>query len=193
MTTAADITALLNQSQQGNSKAWDQLLEYVYPSLRQIVSNRLQRNNDQVTVNTTELAHEVYLKIDKQRSFTWQNRSHFFSIIARVSRRVVIDYIRTKNSAKRGVEFKFIPIEEGNHDIAQNDFELWLTVSNLLDELNSLDPQIVELTELRFFAGFSLEEIAEIKGTSLSTIKRQWRFAQSWLCQQLENEHDYVS
>jgi len=192
MTTIADITVLLNQSQQGNSKAWDQLLEHVYPSLRQIVSNRLQRNNDQVTVNTTELAHEVYLKIDKQRSFTWQNRSHFFSIIARVSRRVVIDYIRTKNCVKRGVEFKFIPIEEGNHDIAQNDFELWLTVSNLLDELNSLDPQIVELTELRFFAGFSLEEIAEIKDTSLSTVKRQWRFAQSWLCQQLENEHDYV-
>lgn len=192
MTTTADITVLLNQSQQGNSKAWEQLLEYVYPSLRQIVANRLKSNKDYVTVDTTELAHEVYLKLDKQRSFSWQNRNHFFSIIARVSRRVVIDYIRTKSCAKRGAEFKFIPIEEGSHDIAQNDFELWLTISKLLDQLNCVDPQIVELTELRFFAGFSLEEISEIKETSLSTIKRQWRFAQSWLSQQLENEHDHA-
>ncbi|MCW8107931.1 ECF-type sigma factor [Alteromonas ponticola] len=192
MSHSPDLALLLEKSQAGDREAWKNLLEIVYPSMKKIIANRIKPYRDQITIDTTDLAHDVYLEFDKQRSFSWHNREHFFSVLARVSRRVVIDYLRSRSCEKRGAGVNLVPVDEDSLPFNNSDKELWLTINRLLESLGNVDPEIVELTELRYFAGFSLEEIAGIKKLSVSTIKRQWRFARAWLNQQLDEEIKYA-
>ncbi|KHT55620.1 hypothetical protein RJ43_05550 [Alteromonas macleodii] len=187
-----DLATLLERSQSGDRHAWNTLFETVYPSLKRIVANRISPHREHMTISTTEMVHNVYLKFEGQQQFNWQNKAHFFSILARVSRRVVIDYLRSKQCEKRGAMFTIESFEPNSQPIDYSDIELWLTINQLLESLHKVDPDIAELTELRFFVGLSLEEIAQLKQISLSTAKRKWRFAQSWFNRCLDCETSYA-
>lgn len=191
MSESTDLTLLLEHSRTGDKEAWNKLFECVYPTMKAIVANKIKPYQHNVTLSTTDLVHDVYIRFDNHASYNWQNRAHFFSILARVSRRVIIDYLRSKNCEKRGGLIIHTEIQNAPLMGDELDKEDWLSIDRVLNELADLDPEIVELTELRFFVGLTLQEIADIKKLSLSSVKRQWRFAQAWLGQKL-NEVTYA-
>lgn len=184
----AEITALLGQWRAGDSVAANALAEHLYPVLRGLVGAQLRRAPAGLTLSATELANEAYIRLDLQRGVDWQNRDHFFAIVATVVRRVVVDYLRERSAHKRGCGKVLLDI----HDLAARDEPAtgdrmdWLALDQALERLQALDPDCARVVELKLFAGLTTERIAEICASSTATVGRQWRFARTWLAEQLD-------
>jgi RNA polymerase sigma factor (TIGR02999 family) len=146
------------------------------------------RRHPSLTLSTTELLHETYLRISDQRQVGWRNRGHFLSVAATVARRVVIDYLRERSAQKRGAGVQVLHLG----DLSESEVPLvsdqmdWIGLDQALTRLQALDPDVARVVELRLFAGLEVLEIAEVCECSESTIARQWRFARTWLAEQLE-------
>ena len=176
-----EVTGLLHQWRGGSRDAFDRLIPLVYDELKVIASRRLAREWDGQALQTTALVNEAYLKLLGQRAVDWQNRAHFFAIAAQVMRRIVVDDARRRRSQKRGQPGVSLPADDlpapestvGTVDI--------LALDSALGELERLDPDQGRLVELRFFAGMTVEETAEVLGLSPATVKRDWAVAKGWL------------
>ncbi len=173
-----DVTALLQEWREGDRKALDRLLPLVYGELRRLAASYLRQERPDHTLQPTALVHEAYLRLTRQRDVVWQNRAHFFGIAAQMMRRILVDHARKRQAAKR--DAAAWRVVTGVEDSADRAPEL-LALDSALSSLETLDPQQARVVELRFFAGLTVEETAEVAGISEATVKRDWRTAKAWL------------
>jgi len=178
--TTQAVTRLLLQWTDGDANALDQLLPLVYDELRRLAQSYLRKENVGHTLQSTALVHEAYLRLIDQRNVSWQNRSHFFGIAAQMMRRVLVDHARAHNAAKRGSGGIKVTLEEGLVAAEQRDVNV-IALDGALNKLAEIDPQQSRIVELRFFAGLSIEDTAELLKISPATVKRDWAMAKAWL------------
>ncbi len=159
----------------------------VYNELRRLATYRMKQENAGQTISGTVLVHEAYLRLSKEGSGAhWVNRQQFFSAAAEAMRRILIERVRAKRRVKRGGEYERVHMEEGEIAAPASSNRL-LEVDAALDELAEVNPESADLVKLRLFAEFTLEEAAESTGVSLSTVKRRWAYARSWLAEHLSS------
>lgn len=182
---AENVTQLLQNLNKGDPGADARLISAVYCELRRLAAYYMRRERPDHTLQATALVHEAYLRLTEQRDVTWQSKSHFFGIAAQIMRRVLIDGARSRLRTKRGGGQK-ISLDEGLLLTEARSAEL-LSVNDALDRLAKLDPRQARIVELRFFGGLSVEETAEVVGTSPKTVKRDWSIARAWLYQDLRS------
>jgi RNA polymerase sigma factor (TIGR02999 family) len=182
-----DLTQLLVECRQGNRAALDELMPVVYAELQALAKRYLSGERIGHTLQSTALVHEAYLKLVDQRNVQWQNRAHFFGVAAQMMRRLLVDHARRRNRAKRGNAGTRITLVEGLASVEPVDIDA-IALDDALTSLERLDPRKGRLVELRFFGGLTVEEIAEVLGTSVGTVKREWRFAKVWLARQMQGD-----
>ena len=172
-----DINHLLDTLQEGDPIAADQLLVLVYSELRRLAAAKMSREAPGQTLQPTALVHEAWLRLggDGQR---WENRAHFFGAAAEAMRRILIDRARRKLAARHGGGSAHLDVAEIDIAAPGKDDEL-LAVHEALDALAAHDTRKAELVKLRYFAGLSVEEAAEVLGISAPTAKRDWAYARA--------------
>ena len=179
-----DVTLLLKELSLGNRDALAQLVPAVYDELRKLAAYYLHKERSDHTLQATALVHEAYLRLVDQRHVDWKNRNHFFGVAAHLMRRILLMHAREHRAAKRGGSAYKISLDEtAIFSEAQADSVVFL--DELLNRLAALDPQQERIVELRFFAGLSVEETAELVGVSPATVKRDWALAKAWLAREL--------
>ncbi len=183
------ITELLERWKRGDRSVEDAIASSIYPVLRMLARSQIRRHGRVLTLRATELANECYLRLCKQQSVDWQNREHFYAVAATVMRRVLVDYLRERSAEKRGGGTTLFVSHE---DLAAGDMPFsgdavdWLAVDQALTELQRIDPDCGRIVEMRLFSGMTVQQIADVEGTSVPTVGRQWRFARTWLAERLE-------
>ncbi|MDQ3179204.1 MAG: sigma-70 family RNA polymerase sigma factor [Acidobacteriota bacterium] len=178
------ITLLLVDWNKGDEFALEQLMPLVYDELRQMARRYMRSQPSGHTFQTTELIHEAYLKIAKQDERNWQNRAHFFGVAAQAMRHILVDYARSKHRKKRGGWQERVTFTED--DLVSNGrSEEVVALDEALNQLAVLDERKSRVVEMKFFAGLNVEEIAEVLKLSPETVKRDWRFARTWLLREL--------
>jgi len=177
------ITDLLTRWKEGDKSVETELVELVYPLLRQVAAAQVRRNSGVLTLQATELANEAYSKLVKLHGLDWQSRDHFFAVAATVIRRVVIDYLRQRGSAKRGGRLPLIAIDDLHEDQLPvfDESVDWIGLDEAMTALAVVDGNCAKVVELKFFSGLTNDKIADVCGTSVPTVVRQWRFARAWL------------
>jgi RNA polymerase sigma factor (TIGR02999 family) len=166
-------------------EASEALLSLVYDELRRQAHRYLSRERRGHTLQTTALVHEVYLKLANYKSIKWQSRSHFLALAATLMRQILIDYARAKHRAKRGGDKDDLSIENAlTISVDATNFDL-IALDEALTRLASQEAHLARIVELRFFSGLSIEETAEVLGSSDSTVKRDWQMAKAWLHREL--------
>lgn len=180
------ITALLIDWSNGDEIAFEQLMPLVYDELRRMARRYMRREPSGHTLQTTELIHEAYLKLAGREGQNWENRAHFFGVASRAMRHVLVDYARNKHRKKRGGPAERITLTE-NLAATKNHSEEIIALDEALKHLAGLDQRKAQVVEMKFFGGLNTEEIAEVLKISPETVKRDWRFARTWLLRELAN------
>jgi RNA polymerase sigma factor (TIGR02999 family) len=180
----ADVTQLLVSWSMGNQAALEELMPLVYGELRRLASSYLRRERPDHTLQSTALVHEAFLKLVNQRDVEWRNRAHFYGIAAQMIRRILVDYARSHHAEKRGSGAVKLALDEALAIPQKTDLDL-LGLNDALEQLAQMDPRQNRIVELRFFAGLSIEETAEVMQLSPATIKREWNSARAWLFREL--------
>ncbi len=178
-----EVTDLLRRASAGDAAALNDVLPFVYDELRRLASAHLRQEQAPMTLQATALVHEALLRLTKTPGPEYENRSHFFGIAARVMRHVLVDQARARNAAKRGGG-RNIPLADLGDFGAPPDAEL-LLLNDALDRLSAAHPFKGQLIELRFFGGFTVEEISASVGKPDYTVRRELRLAQAWLRREL--------
>jgi len=180
------ITVLLRQWSGGDAATIGPLFEQVYPQLKQIAGALFRGERAPNALQPTGLVNELYLKLIKHRELQFENRRHFFSLSARLMRRILVDEARLRGRLKRdgGVA---VPLHEDLASIDAASPEM-LDLDRLLDELEQIDPRKCRMVELRYFLGFTAEETAEIVESSKATVDRDLKFVRAWLFERLNPE-----
>jgi RNA polymerase sigma factor (TIGR02999 family) len=174
-----DVTRILSAIDQCDSKAAEELLPLVYDELRKLAAQRLAQEKPGQTLQATALVHEAYLRlVGRDEGRSWNSRGHFFAAAAQAMRRILVDNARRKSTRKRGVGLVRKPLDEVA--APQPDDEL-LALEEALQTLAETDPVKARLVELRYFAGLTGEQAAEVLGISPATADRHWAFAKAWL------------
>ena len=184
MTDVSGLTQLLCLWSRGNREALESLLERVYPELRRLARSYLRRERPGQTLQSTELVHEAYLRLIDQRNVTWRNRAHFFGIAAHVMRRILVDHARSRQASKRGAGISLLTLDEAVAGSGSRNLNR-VAVDEALENLARIDPQQSQIVELRFFAGLSIDEAAEVLKVSPATVKRDWVMAKAWLYREM--------
>ncbi len=188
MQSSEDLTFLLNSWRDGDREALGRLMATVYDELRSIAHRQIAREVGDQTVQATALVHEAYLKLVDQRQVHFENRSHFFAVAAKIIRRILIDRARLRLTAKRGANLN-VSIEAfpqiQSPPLNAIDPATLLDLDLALDKLELRFPEIAKLVELRFFAGLTIDETAEILNLSASTVKRDWITAKALLARSI--------
>ena len=179
-----EITQLLAEWSNGNQAALDKLYPLVYEELRRLAHRYMRRERKDHTLQTTALINEAYLRLIDQKNVHWENRAHFFSISAQIMRRILIDYARRYQYAKRGGGAKKISLDDAAVVAKERAAEL-LMLDEALMSLAERDPRRSQVVELRFFGGLSNEEIASVLKVSPNTVTRDWNLARAWLYREL--------
>jgi RNA polymerase sigma factor (TIGR02999 family) len=188
------LTELLAEVRGGTPGAADELFALVYDDLKRIAHRQLSGQTPGRTLNTTALVHETYLKLVDRSRVHPKDRTHFFATAARAMRHILVDHARAAQAAKRGGGARRAAIEELANVAGRaspesaDDWAAILGVDRALTMLSLLDERLTRVVELRFFAGFSVEEVAEILETSAPTVKRDWRAARAYLYQALSED-----
>jgi RNA polymerase sigma factor (TIGR02999 family) len=178
------ITNLLLQWRSGNMDAAAQLMELVYRELHRMASREMRRKRGEHTLQTTALVHEAYIRLCGSQPIQWQDRAHFLAVAAQQLRRVLIDHARRIRSKKRGGGWIKATLFEADGAAWQFD-ERVLAVDQALVRLEALDSRAAKAIELKFFGGLTAAEAAEALDISVTTLRRDLDFAQSWLASQL--------
>jgi RNA polymerase sigma factor (TIGR02999 family) len=186
----SNVTRLLQEWQAGNREALDQLIPIVYSELRLLASRQLAGEWRSDRLQTTALVNEAYVKLFAQRQIDWQNRGHFFAIAAQLMRRILIDHARRGLREKRGDAGMRVGLEDvaGVPTEPSVDPVDILALDRALQKLETLDPHVARIVELRFFGGLTVEETAAAIGKSPATVKREWALAKGWLYKELSGE-----
>lgn len=186
MADAGEITVLLHEWRGGDPAALDHLFDLVYPQLRKIAGALFRGERPENLLQPTSVVNELYLKLIQQRSLRFEDREHFYSLSARLMRRVLVDHARSEGRQKRDGGIS-VPLDENLAWIDARSAEM-LDLDRVLEELDELDPRKCRMVELRFFLGFTAEETAELLNTSKATVDRELRFVRGWLYDKLHEE-----
>ena len=179
------VTLLLTELREGNQEAANRLMPLIYSELRRMAGSFMQRERPGHTLQATALVNEVYMRLAGGATVPWQNRAHFFGIAAHAMREVLLDYARRHIAGKRGgKDAQKVDIDVELRGVSPK-IENVIVIDEALQRLERIDPRQSRLIELRFFAGLSVEETAEVMGVSPVTIKREWRSAKAWLHREL--------
>ena len=186
MTTpaSAEVTKLLLAWGAGNEQALDQLLPVVYQELHRMARRYMAAENPGHTLQASALVNEAYLKLVDVRQMQWQNRAHFFGVAAQLMRRILVDFGRRRHYLKRGAGVRPVTLNE-DLDMAAAQTTNLVALDDALYALGDVDPRRVRVVELRFFAGLTVEETAEVLKVSPDTVVRDWRLAKVWLHREL--------
>ena len=176
----SDVTRILNAIERGDAKATDELLPLVYEELRLLASQKLSREAPGQTLQATALVHEAYIRLLGDRPQSWDSRGHFFSAAAEAMRRILIDRARRKKSARHGGHRHRLDLI-GVEPAAEPVFDDLLALDEALEKLTATDGPKAELVKLRYFAGLTLEQAAEVLGISRSSAYENWAYARAWL------------
>ena len=184
-TLPADVTRLLIAWREGDAKARAELFTVLYQELRALAHTQLRRRRPQQSLATTGLVHETYLKLANQSRLDLRDRGHFMALAARAMRQIVVDYARPRAAGKRGggAVAEVFDERKAAADVPTVDI---LALDEALSRLEGLEPSLSRIVEMRFFAGFSVEETADILGLSERTVKRNWRKARAFLYAELQ-------
>lgn len=176
-----DVTQILSQVEEGDSAAAEQLLPLVYDELRRLAAAKLGSEKPGQTLEATALVHEAYLRlVGGEKVQHWDSRGHFFAAAAEAMRRILVENARRKGRDKHGGNLNRVDASELDLVTTTSDEEL-LAIDEALDGLVKEDAQAAELVKLRFFAGFSISEAAQILGISRTNAYVQWAYARAWL------------
>jgi RNA polymerase sigma factor (TIGR02999 family) len=177
-----NVTALLGQWRAGSSEAENRLMVAVHGELRRIAAGYLRRERGGHTLQPTAIVNEAYLRLLPQRTIPWENRAHFFGIAARMMRRVLVDYARRRRAGKRNDERGDpVSVSQVAGPAPAVDAVDVLNLHDALSALAQLDARQAEIVEMRYFAGLTVEEIADCLKISPATVKREWTAARAWL------------
>jgi RNA polymerase sigma factor (TIGR02999 family) len=183
---SSNVTALLAAMREGQPGAVDQIVPLVYDELRALAHNKLRYERANHTLNTTALVHEAYERLVNQREVQWQSRAHFFAIAAQSMRRVLVNYAVKRNAQKRGGGVTPLSFEEDwGPAVEATDVYDVLAIDGALRRLAAFNERGARVVEYRFFGGLTYEEIAEVMGVSVSTVRRAWATAKAWLHREL--------
>lgn len=180
------VTLLLAALREGNQEAANRLMPLIYGELRRMAGSYMQRERRGHTLQATALVNEVYMRLAGGEPGPWQNRAHFFGVAAHAMRQVLLDYARSHAAGKRGgQDAQKLDLDAEQLRGLSPKIENVIAIDEALERLGRIDPRQSRLIELRFFAGLSVEEAAEVMGVSTATIKREWRSAKAWLHREL--------
>ena len=181
MASQGEVTQLFEAHRGGDKQALDKVLPLVYDELRLLARLYLNRERGDHTLQPTALVHEAYMRLVGQYSVDWSNRGQFMGVAAKMMRRVLINYAEAKNSAKRDDAMAMFELP----NIIDTKPVDVLALDIALDKLKEIDPLQERLVELRFFAGLTAEEAAEVLEVSTATVNREWAVARMWLRREL--------
>ena len=170
---------LLTKIRLGSEEAKAQLIQQVYPDLCRLAQNYLKRERSNQSLEAAALVHEVYLRLFGENKIDWQERSQFFIVAARQMRRILIDYARAAAAAKYNGGGQIIPLDEATQ-LPSTDIEV-MELNEALRSFEKLHFRASRVVKLRYFVGLTEEEIANALGVSVTTVKREWKFARLWL------------
>ena len=178
------ITGLLRAWSAGDANALERIVVLVYPELRKIAHRCLSGERPGHTLQATALVNEAYLRLVEIRNVEWNDRAHFFAVGARIMRRILVDYARSKGYAKRGGGALRVDFNEALVVANETDPAL-LRMDEALTELASFDPRKARIVEMRYFGGLNGEDIASVLGVSVQTVNRDWSLAKAWLAREM--------
>ena len=181
---SAEITGLLKAWNGGDRAALDRLTPVIYEELRRMARRYMRNERAGNTLQATALVNEVYLRLVDVKNVEWQHRAQFFAISAQMMRRILVDAARARGSHKRGGGAEKVNVDEVAV-LSPEPEESIIALDDALEAFAKLAPRQAKVVELRYFAGLSEEEIAEVTKTSIRTIERDWQFARSWLMREL--------
>jgi RNA polymerase sigma-70 factor (ECF subfamily) len=185
------VSALLAACRTGADEPWQAALPLIYNELRRVAHRYLRNERSGHTLQSTALVHEVYLRLQKQGTVKFENRTHFVATCAQLMRQILVDYARRRRAAKRDGGQRLTLDDSVALVQSRNvDFEV---LDNALEELKRLDPQQSRIVELRFFGGLSIEETAQALDISPATVKRDWATARVWLHREMSKMASYDS
>jgi RNA polymerase sigma-70 factor (ECF subfamily) len=181
-----DVSGLLRAWSQGDTNALDALIPVVYHELHHLAQGYMNRERVGHSLQATALVNEAYIRLVDYRRMQWQDRAHFFAVSAPLMRRILVDRARRRN-LKRGGGIEHISLEDA---AVLEDIPGITALDDALNELARVDPRKVQIVELRFFGGLSVEETAEVLKISSRTVMRDWTSAKIWLYRELGGEPD---
>jgi RNA polymerase sigma factor (TIGR02999 family) len=184
--TVNDVTQILQEAQQGNSSAAEQLLPLVYSELRKLAAHRMAQEAPGHTLQPTALVHEAWLRLlrpEEQAGF--QNRAHFFAAAAEAMRRILVDSARRKKRIKHGGQLERVDLDAVDVPLPLPAEEL-IALDEALDRLTAVDARAAEVVKLCFFVGLTQEQAAKELGVSLRTAERLWEYARAWLFREVK-------
>lgn len=184
MQDEGDVTRVLAEIRSGKHNGLDPLLPVVYAELQHQAQRQLRRERPDHTLQTSDLVHEAYLKLDSLEHIQWKNRAHFFAVAAQAMRRVLVDHAVRRQAGKRGGKRRRVPLDE-EMLVSDAQSDNVLALHDALYELESIGERLARIVECRYFAGLSIEATAEALEISPATVKRDWTMARAWLHRKL--------
>lgn len=184
MSETHEVTLLLAEWAKGNPDALNDLMPLVYRELRQLAASYLRKERPGHTLQPTALVHEAYLRLVDQTNPTWQSRSHFYGVAARLMRQILVDHARRKQAGKRGG--LQVSLDEVVSFQPERSRDL-VALDSGLKALEKIDPRKCQAVELRYFGGLSMEEIAQALDVSAVTVRRDLRMAEAWLHKEMQS------
>ena len=182
-----DVTLLLRAMKNGDERAAEQLLPLVYNELHRLAKSYMRRERSDHTLQPTALINEAYLRLARE-NVDWQSRQHFIGFAANVMRHLLVDHARAHNAERRAGDLERVELEEGFMISRERSKEV-IALHDALSTLEQVDPRQAKVVELRYFGGFSVEEIGEILEISPRSVKRHWALARIWLFKHMAEPH----
>lgn len=184
-----DVTRILNAIEEGDAGATEKLLPLVYEELRILAAQKMAHEKPGQTLQATALVHEAYLRLVEGEGQGWNSRGHFFAAAAEAMRRILVERARRKKSLKRGGGHRKVDVEAMDLAIEGSGDDL-LALDEALNKLSEEEPEIASLVQLRYFAGLSLAQVANILGISERTAARSWAYGRVWLLREIGKGDD---
>lgn len=181
-----DVTGLLHAWGDGDPNAFRAIVQMVYPELRKIARRCLAGERTGHTIQATALVHEAFIRLIDIERIQWQDRAHFFAVSARIMRRILVEYARRRQYAKRGGGARRVDLTEALLVSTEMCPEL-LRMNAALDELATFDARKAQVVEMRYFGGLTANEIASVLGVSPQSVNRDWSLAKAWLAREMNN------
>ena len=182
--SSQQITSLLLAWRQGEQEALSKLIPIVYAELRRRAHYYMKQEPKDHPLQTTALINEAYLRLLDYRKINWKDRVHFMAVMARLMRRILVDYARSRHYQKRRPETQLLPLEQYRVPLVKQDPAL-VALDDALNALAAEDERKSKVVELRFLGGLSVGETAEVLGVCIDTVMRDWRFAKTWLAREM--------